>query len=57
MLMAGFEMGGELTAFGPTFTDKSRSTFSDGTCTFTVSSSGDQRQARGEVPKSHDRGG
>lgn len=39
----------ELTAFGPTFTDKQRSTFSDGICTFTFSSSGEQRQATGTI--------
>ena len=39
----------ELTAFGPTFTDRQRSTFSDGTCTFTFSSSGQQRQATGTL--------
>ena len=39
----------DLTAFGPIFTDKQRSTFSDGTCTFTFSSSGEQRQASGTI--------
>ena len=39
----------ELTAFGPTFTDKQRSTSSDGTCTFTFSSSGEQRPATGTL--------
>jgi hypothetical protein len=39
----------ELTAFGPIFTDRQRSTFSDGTCTFTFTSSGDQRQATGTI--------
>lgn len=39
----------ELTGFGPTFTDKSRSTFSDGTCTVSFSSSGEQRQASGTI--------
>ncbi len=39
----------ELTASGPIVTDKQRSTSSDGTCTFTFSSSGEQRQASGTV--------
>lgn len=39
----------ELTAFGPIFTDRSRSTFSDGTCTVTFTSSGEQRQATGTI--------
>ncbi len=39
----------ELTGSGPTFTDKQRSTFTDGTCTFTVTSSGEQRQATGTI--------
>lgn len=39
----------ELTASGPTSTDRSRSTFTDGTCTITFTSSGEQRQATGTV--------
>lgn len=39
----------ELTASGPIFSDKSRSTFTDGTCTVTFTSSGEQRQASGTI--------
>jgi hypothetical protein len=39
----------ELTGFGPVFTDSQRFTFSDGTCTFRFSSSGEQRQATGTL--------
>ncbi len=39
----------ELTGFGGVFTDTQRSTFSDGTCTFRFSSSGEQRQASGTL--------
>lgn len=39
----------ELTGFGPITTDRQRSTFNDGTCTFTFSSSGEQRQATGTI--------
>jgi hypothetical protein len=39
----------ELTGSGPIFTDRTRSTFSDGTCTVTFTSSGEQRQATGTI--------
>jgi hypothetical protein len=39
----------ELTSFGPTFADRQRSTFNDGTCTFKFSFSGDSRQATGTL--------
>ena len=38
-----------LTAFGPVFTETQRSTFTDGTCTVRISSTGDQRQATGTL--------
>jgi hypothetical protein len=39
----------ELTASGGSSTDRSRQTFTDGTCTFTFTSSGESRQATGTV--------
>jgi len=39
----------ELTGSGPLYSDTQRYTFTDGTCTFRYSSSGDQREATGTL--------